>query len=201
MQGVLPRLEVDDQIVMHKDPQCARRHFDELVQANPDLRIELQEDGRILVMAPAGGESDYESIEVAAQLHFWAKANGNGKAFGATLGCNLPDGSTLSPDAAWIANERLDALSKEVKQHYLPLAPDFIVEVKSPSNSERELRTKCRQWIANGTRLAWLINSEKQRVWEYFGTGEELFEGPESLIGKRPVEGFALDLRPIWQGL
>ena len=73
MQGTLPQLEVEDQIVMHKDPQCARRHFDQLVKANPDLRIELQGDGRIIVMAPAGIESDYESAEVTMQLGAWAK--------------------------------------------------------------------------------------------------------------------------------
>lgn len=116
MQGVLPRLEAEDQIVMHKDPQFARKHFDELVRRNPDLRIELQGDGRIIVMAPAGGESEYESTEVAVQLGTWAKKDGRGKVFGSNLGCNLPDGSTLSPDAAWIANELLDVLPRSTRR-------------------------------------------------------------------------------------
>ena len=201
MQGVLPPLEVEDQIVMHKDPQCARRHFDELVAANPDLRIELQGGGRIIVMAPAGGESDYESAEVVVQLGSWAKKDGRGKVFGSSSGFNLPDGSTLSPDSAWVSNEQLDQLTREEKRHYPPIAPDFVIEVKSPSDSERELRAKCRQWLANGTKLAWLINGDKQTVWEYSGETEEKYERPESLSGKGPVEGFALDLVPIWRGL
>ena len=201
MQGILPHLEVEDRIVMHKHPQEARRCFDELVAANPDLRIELQGDGTIIVMAPAGGESDYQSTEVSAQLRSWAKMDGRGKAFGATLGCNLPDGSTLSPDAAWIPNAMLDALPKAVRRKYLPLVPPFVVEVKSPSDSKKELQEKCRQWIANGAELVWLINGDDRTVWEYFGSAEQRFENTESIKGKGPVQGFILDLRPIWEGL
>jgi len=201
MQGVLPPLEVEDRIVMHKNPQEARQCFDELVAANPDLRIELQGDGTIIVMAPAGGESDYQSTEVSAQLRSWAKMDGRGKAFGSSLGCNLPDGSTLSPDAAWIPNDMLNALPKAKRRTYLPLVPPFIVEVKSPSDSKKELRTKCRQWIANGAELVWFINGDDQTVWEYFGTAEQLFKNVETMEGKGPVQGFSLDLRPIWEGL
>lgn len=201
MQGVLPRLEVEDRIIMHKNPQEARRCFDELVAANPDLRIELQGDGTIIVMAPAGGESDYQSTEVSTQLSLWAKKDGRGKAFGATLGCNLPDGSTLSPDAAWIPNEMLNALPKARRRTYLPLVPPFLVEVKSPSDSIKELQAKCRQWIANGAQLVWLIYGDKQMVWEYFGSSEQLFKEAETMEGKGPVQGFSLDLHPIWEGL
>ena len=116
MQGIiLPPLEVEDRIVMHKNPQEARRYFDELVAAYPDLRIELQRGGTIIVMALAGGESDYQSTEVSAELRAWAKADGRGKAFGASLGCNLPDGSTLSPDAAWIPNHMLNTFPKAAR--------------------------------------------------------------------------------------
>ncbi len=201
MQGVLPPLEVEDRIVMQKNPQAARRCFDELVAANPDLRIELQEDGTIIVMGPAGGESAYQSTEVSAQLGSWAKVDGRGKAFGSSLGCNLPDGSTLSPDAAWIPNETLNALPKAARRTYLPLVPLFVVEVKSPSDSTKELRAKCRQWIANGAELVWLIIGDDRTVWEYCGTTEQLFQDVETMEGKGPVQGFSLDLRPIWEGL
>ncbi len=201
MHGVLPPLEVEDQIIMHKDPRCARQHFDELVRQNPDLRIELQGDGRIIVMAPAGLESDYETTEIAAQLSLWAKKDGRGKVFGSSSGWNLPDGSTLSPDAAWISNELLDKLPRSAKRHYPPVTPNFVVEVKSPSDSVREQRAKCRQWIANGAELAWLIDGDAKEVWEYFGESENRHENLESLSGKGPVEGFVLDLRPIWQGV
>ncbi len=202
MQGImLPPLEVEDRLVMHKNPQEARRYFDELVAANPDLRIELQGDGTIIVMAPAGGESDYQSIEVSAELRAWAKADGRGKAFGSTVGCNLPDGSTLSPDAAWIPNTMLNALPKAARRKYLPLVPPFIVEVKSPSDRTKELQKKCRQWIANGAELVWLINGDDQTVWEYFGSTEQLLEGVETMQGKGPVHGFSLDLRSVWEGL
>ncbi len=201
MQGVLPSLEVEDRIVMRKNPQEARRCFDELVAANPDLRIELQEDGTITVMPPVGGESDYQSSEVIVQLGSWAKTDGRGKAFGATLGCNLPDGSTLSPDAAWIPNQLLNTVPKAVRKHYLPLVPPFVVEVKSPSDSKKELQAKCRQWIANGAELVWLINGDDRTVWEYFGSVEQLYQDAETLKGKGPVQGFVLDLQPIWEGL
>ena len=198
---MLPPLEVEDRLIMHKNPQEARRCFDELVAANPDLRIELQGDGTITVKPPFGGESSYQCTEVVAQLGSWAKTDGRGKAFGATLGCNLPDGSTLSPDAAWIPNAMLDALSKAVRRKYLPLVPPFVVEVKSPSDRIRELQKKCRQWTANGAQLIWLIDGDDQTVWEYFGSTEQLFEGVEIMQGKGPVQGLSLDLRSIWEGL
>lgn len=201
MQGVLPPLEVEDQIVMHKDPRCARQQFDELVRQSPDLRIELQGDGRIIVMAPAGLESDYESAEVIAQLSVWAKKDGRGKVFGSSFGCNLPDGSTLSPDAAWISNELLDKLPRSAKRHYPLLTPNFVVEVKSPSDSVREQGAKCRQWIAKGAELVWLIDGDSKTVWEYAGENEQRHEKPDELAGKGPVEDLVLDLRPIWQGI
>ncbi len=201
MHGVLPPLEAEDQIVMHKDPRYARKQFDELVRQNPDLRIELQGDGRIIVMAAAGIESDYESTEVAGQLRAWAKKNKRGKVFGASSGWTLPDGSTLSPDAAWVSDELLDTLTREAKRHYAPVTPNFVVEVKSPSDSVKEQRDKCRQWIANGAELAWLIDGDAKVVWEYQGDSEKLHEKVAKLAGKGPVKGFVLDLRPIWQGI
>jgi Uma2 family endonuclease len=202
MQAItLPPLEVEDRIILHKNPQEARRYFDELVAANPDLRIELQGDGTITVMAPAGGESDYQSSDVITQLGFWAKSDGDGKAFGSSLGCNLPDGSTLSPDAAWIPNEMLNALPKAARKKYLPLVPPFLVEVKSPSDRTRELQRKCRQWIANGAQLVWLIDGDERTIREYFGSAEQTVKDAESIKGKGPVQGFVLDLRSIWEGL
>ena len=198
---VFPPLNVEDRIVMHKNPAEARRCFDELVAANPDLRIEIQGDGTITVLPPAGGESDYQSSDVITQLGTWARADRRGKAFGATLGCNLPDGSTLSPDAAWISNEMLNALPKAVRRKYLPLVPPFIVEVRSPSDRIKELQKKCRQWIANGAQLVWLIDGDERTVWEYFGSAEQRFKDVETMEGKGPVQGFSLDLRPIWEGL
>ena len=95
----------------------------------------------------------------------------------------------------------LNALPKAVRRKYLPLVPPFVVEVKSPSDSIKELQAKCRQWIANGAELVWLIDGDDQTVWEYFSSIEQLFKNIEIMQGKGPVRGFSLDLRTIWEGL
>jgi len=171
-------------------------------QANPGLRVERTAEGEIIVVPPAGGESDYRTLEVAGELRNWAKKDGSGKAFTASVQFLLHDGSGLSPDAAWVSNESLGTLSKQERKKFLRLSPEFVVEVRSPSDDLIEAKSKMQQWIANGVQLAWLIDGDAQTVYIYRkGRPMRSRRGLTELAGEGPVQGFVLNLAPIWQGL
>jgi Uma2 family endonuclease len=153
-------------------------------------------------MPPAGGESDYRGVELVAELRGWAKTDGRGTAFGPSAQFFLPDGSGLSPDAAWVSNESLRSISLEQRQKFMPLAPEFIVEVLSPSDRLKAAQKKMEQWIANGVQLAWLIDGDRETVHIYRPHQPiDTRRGILKLAGEGPVKGFVLQLRSIWQGL
>jgi Uma2 family endonuclease len=187
-------------------PQERKRLSDDeywaFCQANPDLRVERTAEGEIVFMPPTGGESDYRSAEVVGELRQWAKLDNSGKAFGSSVQFILPDGSGLSPDAAWVSNEGLFPLSKQERRKFLHLTPEFVAEVLSPSDNLNEAKAKMQQWIANGVQLAWLIDGDAKTVYVYRkGRPMRSRRGITELAGEGPVQGFVLNLTTIWQGL
>jgi len=168
-------------------------------EANKPCRVERLASGEILVMTPSGFENNRREAYVVAELFAWADADGRGVAFSSNAGFNLPDGSTLSPDAGWIASDRLASLSHEQQERYLPFAPDFVVEILSPSDSLSELDAKMAQWIANGAKLAWRIDPFGCTVAIYAaGTAPQILERPATVEGTGPVEGFLLPMARLW---
>jgi Uma2 family endonuclease len=176
---------------------------DELMRfcaANDALRVERDANGEILVMTPAGGRTGKKNSDLIIDLGIWARADGRGFVFESNTGFTLPDGSMRSPDAAWIERTRWDALSEEDQERYSPICPDFIIELRSQSDSLPELEEKMEQWIANGAKLAWLIDPERQVVAVYRpGDQPEVHHHPTSVQGSGPVAGFELVMDRIWE--
>ena len=171
-------------------------------RANPDLRVERNAKGEILIVPPAGSESSYRSLKVAAQLDMWAEQDGRGTAFESSAQFMLPDGSALSPDAAWVSNVSLRRLSRQKRKEFLPLCPEFVVEVLSPSDRLKDAKAKMEQWIANGAHLAWLIDGDAEALYVYRKNhAMKVHRGVAELAGQGPVEGFVLKLGAIWKGL
>ncbi|HLH04351.1 MAG TPA: Uma2 family endonuclease [Bryobacteraceae bacterium] len=192
----------DRQVLSLFDPANREAAFEQVCRLNPDARIEQNAEGEIIVMAPAGGESGYQSGESYRQLANWSIQNGMGRAFDASTGFILPNGAKRSPDAAWVHLDRIRALPMEVRRRLAPLAPDFAIEVMSPSDRLADTQAKCREYIANGTTEAWLIDPERRTVWVYSKSQPEGREIPNlDSISSDSLAGFTLDLRPIWQGL
>jgi Uma2 family endonuclease len=176
--------------------------FADLVAEHPDLFFEMSAEGELIVMPPPYTLTGIRQGKIFAQLNEWAEAARRGIASEAATGFVLPNGARRSPDAAWTLKARIRQLDPEMIERYWHLCPDFIIEVRSRSDRLRTLREKMREWIANGAQLAWLIDPEDRSVEIYRPNAEpESLNNPESVQGEGPVEGFVLNLAPVWDPL
>ena len=177
----------------------SREQFFEFCQLNRDVRIERSSEGSIAVMAPTGGETGARGVFLLAALHRWAAEDGTGVAFDSSTGFELPNGAVRSPDAAWVLRTRLARLPPEDKAGFLPLCPDFIIELLSPSDSRAALQRKMEEYRANGARLGWLIDPAHRRVTIYRTDGSlEQRAEPDVVTGETVLPGFSLDLAAVW---
>ena len=185
-----------------EDRPLSDEEFFDFCLKNPELHIERHTNGEIVIMPPAGMETGYRNNNLAVQLGVWAKADGRGIAFDSSAEFVLPSGAAFAPDASWVLKTRLAPLTKKEKELFGRLCPDFVVELKSPSDRLRSLMSKMEEWIANGAQLGWLIVPERRTVYVYRPQSppEEL-SGVDFVAGEGPVAGFRLELVDIWEGL
>ncbi len=173
--------------------------FLELSSINRDLRLELTAKRELTVMPPAGGETSRRNIELAAQLWVWAKRDGTGVAFDSSGGFILPNGAVRSPDAGWVERSRLEALTAEQREKFLPLCPNFVIELRSPTDKLSVLQDKMQEYLDNGARLGWLIDPQQKRVYVYRPQAPvQQLDAPEKIPGDPVLPGFLLDLREVW---
>ncbi len=171
----------------------------EFSQINRDLRIERNAQGELIIMPPTGGDTGERNSEINMQLRLWTKRNGEGATFDSSTGFRLINGAVRSPDAAWVRRSRLDALAAEERKRFIPLCPDFVIELRSSTDSLSVLLEKIQEYLDNGAQLAWLIDPEQRRVYVYRPQEpvQEL-DKPETVSGDPLLSGFELDLREIW---
>ncbi len=188
----------------HPSPTLAKlttHELFELCQLNRDWRIERTSNGEIIAMPPAGGRTGQRNFELTGIFRAWAAADGSGVGFDSSTGFILPNGAERSPDLAWVSRARWDALTDEEKEEFPPLCPDFVVELRSRSDSVAALREKMREYIANGARLGWLIDPIERRVYVYRPPDEErCLDDPEAVSGDPVLPGFVLEPRRLWTG-
>jgi Uma2 family endonuclease len=173
--------------------------FLQFVKANPDLRLERTATGELTIMAPTGSESGSYNFELAIDLGNWNRQSKLGKAFDSSSGFRLPNGAIRSPDVAWVALDRWNALPPDQRQGFAPLCPDFVIELRSPTDDLATLQTKMQEYLDNGCELGWLIDP-KRRLVEIYGSGQSVTMLPFSvtLSGGGILPGFALDLQSIF---
>ena len=203
VQIALPDLDTAVTLTFDSEHGLTDAAYFAFCAANPDLNAESRRDGEIVIVPPAGGESDFRTLIAGGDLHEWAARDKRGKGFGSSVQFMLPRGSALSPDAAWVSNERLGALSKhELRQQVSRLVPEFVIEIMFPKDRLADAQEKMRLWAANGVELGWLIDGDNRCVYVYRGTAEPLLVADaESIAGEGPIEGFVLPLGEIWAGL
>ncbi len=198
----LPRALEHGPLVLHAGPavELTREQFFRLCQLNRDLRLELTAKGDIIVMPPTGGRTGARNHRLSIQLGQWADRDATGVVFDSSTGFELPDGATRSPDAAWVRRGRLASLTPEQKEEFLPLCPDVVVELLSPSDSLSMTQEKMEEYLANGAQLGWLIDPSERRVHVYrAGAAVEIVDSASQLSGDPILPGFVLDLTSIWE--
>lgn len=173
--------------------------FYELCRANRDLRIERTSDGDIIIMPPTGGDTGRQNFDLVVFFGNWAKADGSGVGFDSSTIFKLPNGANRSPDLAWVKLSRWNALTAEQRRGFPPLCPDFVIELRSHTDSLSALQDKMQEYIANGAQLGWLIDPMAKKVYVYRPHTElECLENPASISGEALLKGFTLDLGEVW---
>lgn len=189
-------------VILHLRPavELTDDEFFALCAINRDLRLERTAEGDIIIMPPTGGLAGNRNAEIGRQFGNWTMRDATGVTFDSSTGFKLPNGAERSPDAAWVLRPRLALLTTEEKEKFLPLAPDFVIELKSPTDRLKDLLAKMDEYIVNGVRLGWLINPERKRVHIYRpGKATEILDTPLQVSGDPELPGFVLELREIWE--
>lgn len=169
-----------------------------LSSLNQDLRLERSSQGDLIVMPPTGGNTGKRNVRIIFQLFAWSQQDAKGEVYDSSTGFRLSNGAVRSPDASWVSHQRLENLTESEQDRFLPLGPDFIIELRSPSDSLSVVQQKMQEYLANGSRLGWLIDPEEKRVYVYTPEGVEELDHPDSLSGEPVLAGFVLDLQEIW---
>jgi Uma2 family endonuclease len=179
--------------------QMSDRQFYEFCRTNPDLRIERNANGEIIVMSPAFADTGNRNGKVFGQLFVWAEADGTGEVFDSSSGFTLPNGATRSPDAAWILSDRWNALTPAQQASFAPIVPDFVVELRSSSDTLASLQEKMEEYMTNGVRLGLLIDRKNCQVSVYRPNREpEILENPVSVNCEPEMPLFALKMAKVW---
>ena len=183
-------------------PPMTDEEFAELCAEHPDLNFEVTAEGELIVMPPNYSLAGARHGEICEQLKQWARADGRGIVMESSSGFVLPSGARRAADVTWTLKTRIQGLDRKSVERFWHLAPDFVVEVLSPTDRIRTLRKKMQEWIDNGAQLAWLLDPETRGVEIYRPERDvQILTDPAIVIGDGPVAGFVLDLAPVWNPL
>jgi Uma2 family endonuclease len=179
--------------------QMTNEQFYEFCQANGDLRIERTASGEVIIMPPAFSDTGNRNFNIAAQLGYWTEEDGTGIGFDSSTGFTLPNGAMRSPDASWIELERWNALTDAQKASFAPICPNFVIELRSSSDSLTKLQDKMQEYIDNGASLGWLIDRKHRQVYIYRPFQKpEIWDNPPAVNGEPELPGFVLQMSKIW---
>ncbi|MBE9078408.1 Uma2 family endonuclease [Romeria aff. gracilis LEGE 07310] len=173
--------------------------FYQLCQANPEVKFERNANGTLVIMSPTGGETGNRNFEIGADFAIWNRQTQLGICFDSSTGFRLPNGAQRSPDIAWIKQSRWQALTPAQRERFPPIAPDFVLELLSPSDTLPASQTKMQEYINNGVQLGWLIERKTRTVQIYRpGKPVETLNNPSQLSGEAILPGFTLDMSLVW---
>lgn len=179
--------------------QISSEQFELLAQANQDLRLERTATGELMIMPPTGGSTGRRNADLLSQLVVWNKRTQLGIVFDSSTAFRLPNGGERAPDVSWVRQERWQQLTSAQQDTFPPLCPDFIIELRSPSDSLETLRQKMQEYLNNGLALGWLIDPTRKTVEIYYpNLSTKLINAPSQLSGEPILPEFTMDLRSIW---
>jgi Uma2 family endonuclease len=173
--------------------------FFEFCQLNPELRMECTAEGDLIILPPTGGETEGRNFALIGIFYAWAIADGTGQGFDSSTVFSLPNGAKRSPDLAWVKFARWNALTDKERRGFPPLCPDFVIELRSHTDSLSMLQEKMEEYIANGAQLGWLIDPVEEKAYGYRpGTEVACLDKPEKVSGDPLLKNFTLSLEEIW---
>jgi Uma2 family endonuclease len=179
--------------------KMSQEQFIAFCQQNETLRIERNAAGDLEIMPPAGAETSNRNFGLVGTFAQWVERDGTGEGFDATGGFILPNGAERSPDLAWVRRERLDAFTHEQTEKFLPLCPDFVLELRSPSDRLPPLQKKMQEYIDNGAQLGWLLDPRNRRVYVYRPDAPvEQLDDPATVSGDPVLPGFVFNVRAVF---
>ena len=175
-------------------------YFNQLCSLNPELKLETNSQGELIIMSPTGSETGRRNLDLEGQFWYWNKQYKLGVVFDSSTGFTLPSGAKRSPDVSWITLDRWNSLTSEEKKGFAPIAPDFVIELMSPTDDLLTVQKKMKEYMSNGVRLGWLINPEDKQVEVYsLGKAKELLEHPNTIANNDVLPGLVLELDTIWE--
>jgi Uma2 family endonuclease len=173
--------------------------FESFCRHNPDVEIELTKEGELIIMPPIGGRTGIRNFSLIGYFFNWLEKDKSGVGFDSSTVFKLPNGAKRSPDLAWITNERWENLTDREQEKFPPLCPDFVVELRSPSDSLVNLQNKMKEYIENGASLGWLIDPLEKKVHIYRPDTEVgVLDNPKQVSGEPLLKGFALNVKKLW---
>jgi Uma2 family endonuclease len=173
--------------------------FFELCHLNRDLRLERTSQGDLVIMPPTGGETGRTNFKLTQVFGNWVDADGTGVGFDSSTGFTLPNGAKRSPDLAWVTRERWEALTPQQRRQFPPLCPDFVLELRSPSDALETVQAKMQEYLDNGAQLGWLIDPIEKKVYIYRPQAPvECLDDPQRIFGDPVLPGFVLELGGVW---
>lgn len=198
----MTRQSLEEEMPLALDVHSVRltdEQFFQLCQDNEDLKLELTVEGELIIMPPTGGTTGSRNAKITYQITGWAIKDGAGLSFDSSTMFCLPNGAKRSPDAAWVRHERWDALSEKERETFVPLCPDFVLELRSATDRLLFLQDKMQEYIANGAQLGLLIDPKSKQAYVYRPNQPvERLDNPQTISGDPVLPGFALDLKDIW---
>jgi len=154
--------------------------------------------GELIIMPPPGSKTGKRSSKIVQRLANWTDQDGRGVCFATDTGFTLPNSAKREPDAAWMPNERWTMIPEEQQEKLAPVCPDFVIELRSPSDRLSHVKEKMEEYIANGARLGWLLDPFDNCAIIYrAGQASERIEKPTILNGDPVLPGFEFDFREI----
>ena len=184
LKAIVPKIGSDELMILSKD--------------NPEAKFETNSHGHLIVMSPTGSNSGRRNTKLIFQIELWNSRVNLGVTFDSSTGFILSNGAVRSPDVTWIKLERWRELTQEQQDKFAPIDPDFVIELKSPTDNWRELQAKMTEYMDCGVKLGWLINPEEKMVEIYRqGQEKEKLDNPTSLSGESILPNLIVDLTDI----
>lgn len=179
--------------------RLTEEQFEELCRHNRDLKFEMSARGELIIVPPTSPESGWKNSDLTTEVTLWSRRDKTGIVFDSSTLFTFPNGAKRSPDVSWMTKEKWESLSRRERQKFSRVVPDFVIELRSPTDSLRDSQDKMAEYIENGVRLGWLIDLLEQKAHVYRANGEvEILDNPETVSGENVLPGFELNVREIW---